>query len=263
MEISLYHRLVGMWTGLGDRLRGESELATLAAIVQAVLVQFGMEDGTALMVEMTDQPLLNGLLLLPVMLDGHDDPLYLGDRLATVTLPAGHLAVIQDLAQLVSGCLRERFTAATLGDWYSRQGLLRERWQEVAAARTWQQFRVKVQGLGLEATEQQLLQVVGAIATGGGQWQMTLALVAAGEPLVQLWVALLLGGLRGDRQLPLTVLQQQDLAAIHQHVRQFWSRWSGLPLRNQLQLDQIPLVASGQVLQYRPALKLLSQHHLI
>lgn len=262
MEVSLYHRLAGMGAGAMVYTAQDPALKRLWSAAIAVMEDLiAPEAAIHFQGEFPDQALETALMLSPVMVFFHEDPLYMGDRLRDFPLPQGQLPVVLALANVISACLRERFAVETFGQWLST-GDLGELWEKLAPPRsTWRQFTEAMVQFDLELSQQHLLKIYGAIAYGRGQWQESLAFVQKCEPILQIWVAILVGGLRGDRRLPIPVLQQNNPVILHHEVRRFWSRWSGLPSGNQLPLEQIPLIASGQVLQDRPTLKLVSQRH--
>lgn len=263
MIVSFYHRLMGIFVAIAKQTE-TGELRPLSQEMQALMTQLcATGDAGAWEPTWRAEPLENAFLLLPLLLFYHEDPVYLGDRLRENHLPPGHLPLVIDLGQLLSACLREKITGETFGarcGTFSCFGTERQLYRE--QRETWRAFRSHVQGDRDNPTAQELHLIYGAIAYGRGHWQESLTLVAAESPRVKLWVAIFCGGLRGDRQLPLDFALRRDLAPIRQQVREFWSRWSGLPPQNQLHLDQLPLIANQSVLQYRPHLQLIAQRHL-
>lgn len=264
MIVSLYHRLLGIQLAIAWHFDQEST-APLKIEMETLLTQFcqrgevGNWEPT-----WTADPLANGFLLLPVFLFFHEDPDYLGDRLSAFSLPATQQDIIFDLAQLISGCLREKFTSDHWIDQVIQSTRFGPGFRDcLRQGQTWHGYQKTVQSLGEPEEMQGLLLICGAIAKGYCRWPEALALAQSSPAVVRLWVAILLGALRGDRHFPLLLSRDHNRREISTQVLEFWSRWSGLPLKNQLQLDQLPLIASQSVLQYRPQLQLISQCHSV
>ncbi|MBV5261200.1 hypothetical protein FLX56_22550 [Synechococcus moorigangaii CMS01] len=266
MIVSLYHRLLGISVAIAQHQHFATDQPTTTwAAMQRLTEQFCRTgDGAGWQPTWTADPLENGFLCLPLLLFYHEDPDYLGDRLTALTLPADHFPFVLDLGRFLSACLREKLTGETLGEWgqaFVNLGIEFPVCQK--PGQTWLDFTGVVRDLELGLPTQQLLMVYGAIAYGQGRWDESLALVRAEAFWVNLWVAIFCGAIRGDRRLPYALFLGRDYGEIREQVLQFWSRWSGIPPQNQLHLDQLPLIASPSVLQYRPQLQLISQRHLV
>lgn len=265
MEVSLYHRLVGAWSAAAAAGRDFSVLSPPWAVARSLWL--GVMDGTlGLLEDLPECPLMGAFSLLPILLFYHGDPLDLGDRLGQL---GGDHPLILELGHGVGACLRERLT---LHDWFawcdrhaqSHGGENRALIQALTpGSMTWRQWREWLQTLSIDPAERQLLIIYGALIWGRGQTLHCESLVMAESPIVQAWVRILLGCIRGDRQSPVSFsLSPNERDNIHQEVRQWWSHWSGLPVGSELQLTQLPIIASCQVLQTRPTLSLISQRHL-
>ncbi len=264
MIVSLYHRLLGMILAIAHQFEG-NDSSPLMLSLQTLMTQYS-ETGTPgnWRPQFTEEPLENGFLLLPLLVFCHEDPQDLGDRLGEFDLPQAQYSVVMDLACVLSACFREKLTPGNFCTHiaqYSPVGtLLQSHW---TPRQTWAGLGRAIRaGNHLRAT-QQLLLIYGAVAYGNGRWPESLALVQTESSIISLWVAIFVGILRGDSHLPLCLRLHHDLEAMETQVLQFWSRWSGLPPENQLQLEQVPLIASQSVLQYRPQLQLISQRHLV
>ena len=118
MDISLLHRLTGSW--LGFRLAIALHPSLKAATIATHLWQSFLKGDDWLKhfekhpPRWQSCPLENALGLLPVLLFYHEDPEYLGDRLAQCQLPTGHLMVVTDLGSLFlmsQKTARPRFTS--------------------------------------------------------------------------------------------------------------------------------------------------------
>ncbi|ANV91345.1 hypothetical protein [Picosynechococcus sp. PCC 8807] len=264
MIVSLYHRLRGMMLAIASQFK-DHDTSPLLLSMQALMNQYSEMGALGnWRPQFTEEPLENAFLLLPLLVFCHEDPQDLGDRLGEFDLPQEHCAVVLDLAGALSACFREKLTPGNFHTHIARYSpvgaLLQSHW---TSGQTWVSLgRVIRAGNPPRATQQRLL-IYGAIAYGDGRWSESFALVRSESSIISLWVAIFIGVLRGDRHLPLCLRLHHDLEAMETQVLRFWSRWSGLPPENQLQLEQVPLIASQSVLQYRPQLQLISQRHLV
>jgi hypothetical protein len=269
--VSLYHRLAGAWwavLGAGDAFEDLSGAGTVArSLWQGFIATGGFADVPPdVLLELPECPLMGAFGLLPVLLFYHEDPLYLGDRLRQ--FGAGDRLCLE-FGRIVSACLRERLDIAGLPQWLAVHSELSPEGKTafyqafLTEHCTWRAWCTRVPALAITPAEQEILLIYSALIWGRGQGQLCRALVASASPMVQTWVWVLLGCIRGDRQLPiLRQLEPKHQQQIDQEIRQFWGQWSGLPAKNQLQLGQIPVIASCQALQTRPTPSLISQRHL-
>ncbi|WP_030006895.1 hypothetical protein [Picosynechococcus sp. NKBG042902] len=265
MIVSLYHRLLGMMLAIASQFEGH-DTSPLLLSMQALMNQYS-ETGTpgSWRPPFTEEPLENAFLLLPLLVFCHEDPQDLGDRLGKFDLPPAQYPMVLDLAAALSACFREKLTPGTFRTHIAQDSpvgtLLPSPW---TPQQNWTSFSRTIRAeKQLDQATRQLLLIYGAIAYGDGRWSESFALVRSESSIISLWVAIFVGVLRGDRHLPLCLRLHHDLEAMETQVLQFWSRWSGLPPENQLQLEQVPLIASQSVLQSRPQLQLISQRHLV
>jgi len=271
MEVSFLSRLVGAWGGAIAAMDSAPDLILSQQWGQELWQQLatkGFVDVRDTPFDFGEDALINGLGVLPLLLFFHEDPLYLGDRLEDLPLPPQHQRITSELAALISACMREIYSLEQLPLWLRQASQLSpkgcETWLRLYQQQSpWRQFVKQIKGLELAIADTQLLITYGALAWGKGHWQTACTLVQGEAPIVQAWVQVLLGVFRGDRQQPLSYRNPAIDLRLRQDIQQFWSRWSGLPPENQLHLDQLPIIANCQVIQFRPELKLLSQRHLM
>lgn len=269
MQVSLYQRLSGAWLGATWAAAQHQALSQPWQSSQQLWQQ--LIEAEAKDIPVSSNALENCLVLLPLMLFFHEDPLYLKDQLQARSVALVKQPVLTSWADLLSALMRERLSISSIPHWLSRQSQLSEPAstlliEAIADYRLWHTFCEQLVERDIDAQEASLLMICGAAVWGKGNIQTGLSLVKAQDPLVQILTVVLLGITRGDRHFPLswhhTLAQNHNLSALHQSIQQFWSCWSGLPSKNQLQLDQIPTIASCQVIKPRPALQLVSQRHL-
>ena len=271
MEVSLFHRLSGAWFG-AIALEDDSSICMAQDEAKEKFLGFlNGEPTKSSKIESHKDSLHSALALLPVMLFYHEDPQYMDARLQDFNLPAEHKPLISDLAQWVSGALRERWTVNNLKSW-----IIEHRIQtEPLASRfllechdrhdSWRKYRQTLSSLPISSAMKKILLVYGALLYGNLHVSRCLPLLKNELPIVLCWEMILLGCVRGDRHLStnsLNTKQSLQIYTLQQDVLAFWSRWLGLPTGNKLQLDQIPVMANCQVIQSRSNLNLVSQNHL-
>ena len=277
-NISLFQRLTGAWLGYQVTIAQCPALATTTAIApklwQCLLTHQDWEAVLNAKRTRSDHPLEMALGLLPVLLFYHEDPVYLSDRLTRLPLPPTQIFWIKELGDCLSACLNGLIQPHQFVDWLGGRSpelseatqLIKIAYQRHLSWRDLQPILVKqtlVKG-DLSQPTHQLLQLYGALVWSHGHLQHCQNLLA-GTPcasIVQAWSLVLLGSLRGDRQIASVALDTATTKQIKQEILLFWSRWSGLPPENQLQLEELPIIAAATSLKYRPSLNLISQRHL-
>ncbi|AFY38515.1 hypothetical protein Lepto7376_2225 [[Leptolyngbya] sp. PCC 7376] len=271
MDVSLFHRLAGAWLGYRQVIVQWPELETVGAIADQLWQEFLVARDWEKVIHSSHSwqpcPLENALALLPVLLFFHEDPSYLGDRLGRCNLPSGQLAIVQDLGQCLSDCLRENIVPDQFSDLLERRSpefLVGTAFLESAYDRkeSWQGYQKQLTATTFTPAAKLLLRLYGAMIWSGGNCRQGQTLLQHSQAIVQVWGKVLWGALCGDRHSNYRYNFGETCDSSLLDVIAFWSRWSGLPIKNRLELEQLPVIANAQGLKSRPSLQLISQRHL-